>query len=52
MTTKFLKIDQVIEIHDTFLEVYDGLAGIRDHGLLASAVEMPQVVIFGEEVQH
>jgi death-on-curing protein len=50
MTTKFLIIDQVIEIHDTFLQLYGGLAGIRDHGLLASAVEMPRVTMFGEDL--
>ncbi|MGA8165037.1 MAG: type II toxin-antitoxin system death-on-curing family toxin [Waddliaceae bacterium] len=50
MTTKFLTIDQVIEIHDTFLRQYGGLAGIRDHGLLASAVEMPRVTVFGEDM--
>lgn len=50
MTTNFLTVDQVIEIHDTFLQMYGGLAGIRDHGLLASAVEMPRVTMFGEDL--
>ena len=46
--TKFLTIEQVIEIHDTFLEDYGGLAGIRDKGLLASAIEMPRSSMFGK----
>lgn len=50
MTTRFLTIDQVIEIHDTLLEEYEGMPGIRDHGLLASAVEMPRVMVFGEDM--
>jgi len=52
MTTKFLTVDQVLEIHDTFLELYGGLAGIRDHGLLASAVEMPKVSMFGVDLHE
>ena len=52
MTTKFLTVDQVLEIHDTFLQAYGGLAGIRDYGLLASAVEMPQMEIFGEDIHR
>lgn len=52
MKIKFLTIDQVIEIHDTFLQIYGGLAGIRDHGLLASAVEMPRVAMFGEDMHQ
>ena len=45
---KFLTVDQVIEIHDAFLEDYGGLPGIRDKGLLISAVEMPRASMFGE----
>lgn len=35
--TKFFTVEQVIE----FLEDHGGLPGIRDKGLLISAVEMP-----------
>ncbi|NGX43424.1 MAG: Toxin Doc [Chlamydiae bacterium] len=52
MTTKYLTIDQALEIHDTFLELYGGLAGIRDHRLLASAVEMPKVSMFGVDLHE
>lgn len=46
--TKFLTVDQVIEIHDLFLKDHGGLPGIRDRGLLISAVEMPKASMFGE----
>lgn len=52
MTIKFLTLDQVLEIHDTFLKAYGGLDGVRDHGLLASAVEMPRVAVYGEELHE
>jgi death-on-curing protein len=46
--TKFLTIEQVIQVHDFFLKEYGGLEGIRDFGLLSSAVEMPKMLVFGE----
>jgi len=46
--TKFFTVEQVIEIHDAFLEDYGGLPGIRDKGLLISAIEMPRASMFGE----
>lgn len=46
--TKFLTVEQIIEIHDAFLEDHGGLPGIRDKGLLISAVEMPRASMFGE----
>lgn len=45
--TKFLTVEQIIEIHDTFLEDHGGLAGIRDKRLLMSAVEMPKASMGG-----
>lgn len=46
--SKFLSVEQVIEIHDVFLEDHGGLPGIRDKGLLISAIEMPRASMFGE----
>lgn len=46
--TKFFTVEQVIEIHDAFLKDHGGLPGIRDKGLLVSAVEMPRASMFGE----
>lgn len=46
--TKFFTVEQVIEVHDAFLEDHGGLPGIRDKGLLISSVEMPRASMFGE----
>lgn len=45
---KFFTVEQIIEIHDAFLEDHGGLPGIRDKGLLFSAIEMPKSSMFGE----
>lgn len=45
--TKVFTFEQVIEIHDAFLEDHGGLPGIRDKGFLISAVEMPRSSMFG-----
>jgi len=47
----FLDVEDVIEIHATQLEVYGGSAGLRDRGLLESAVAQPQTW-FGGEFAH
>ncbi len=45
---KFLTVKEIIEIHDGLITAYGGLHGIRDMGLLISAIEMPKAMIFGE----
>ena len=45
---KFLRVEEVIEIHDGLIIAYGGLHGIRDMGLLISAIEMPKAMMFGE----
>jgi len=47
----FLSLDEVIEIHRDQIERYGGSAGIRDMGLLQSAVAMPQAG-FGGQFLH
>jgi death on curing protein len=47
----FLTLDEVIEIHRDMIERYGGSPGIRDQGLLESAVAMPQAG-FGEQYLH
>ncbi len=47
----FLTVIEVIELHDIQLSVFGGRAGLRDHGLLESAVAMPQMG-FGAEYVH
>lgn len=48
--TKFLKIEQVITYHDEMIDRYGGLHGIRDLGLLESAMGMPRAAAFGQEL--
>src|ERR1700730_1022457 len=50
--TIFFTVEQVIEIHDAFLEDYGGLPGIRDKGLLISAVEMPRGYMYGKHLHN
>ena len=46
----FLDVEDVLEIHATQLEIYGGGAGLRDRGLLESAVAQPQASFGGEFV--
>jgi len=47
----FLGLDEVLEIHRDQIERYGGSHGIRDIGLLQSAVAMPAAG-FGEDYLH
>lgn len=47
----FLDVEDVIEIHGIQLEVYGGSAGLRDQGLLESAVAQPRSS-FGGQLAH
>jgi death-on-curing protein len=47
MNPTFLDVDDVAAIHADQLAVYGGLDGIRDGGLLESAVAQPQAYCFG-----
>ena len=46
--TLFLTLDEVIQIHRGMIEGYGGGPGIRDMGLLQSAVAMPQAGLGGQ----
>jgi len=47
----FLSVDDVLLIHDEQIQTYGGIHGIRDEGLLESAVMTPQAS-FGGEYLH
>ncbi|MFV0340553.1 MAG: type II toxin-antitoxin system death-on-curing family toxin, partial [Parachlamydiaceae bacterium] len=47
----FLSVEEVMQIHDELISEYGGLYGIRDMGLLVSAIEMPKAAMF-EEYLH
>jgi death-on-curing protein len=47
----FLSVEDVIQIHDEQIAAYGGATGVRDQGLLESAVAMPRAS-FGEAYLH
>ncbi len=47
---KFLTIEQILKMHDAFIEKFGGLQGIRDANLLLSAVELPKTAMFGNDM--
>lgn len=48
MGPRFLELDEVLEIHRDQIERYGGSTGIRDSGLLRSALAMPSAGIAGQ----
>jgi death-on-curing protein len=49
---QFLTLDNVLEVHEMQLKHYGGATGIRDRGLLESAVMMPQASFGGTFVHN
>lgn len=49
-TIYYLTVEQVILLHDSILAEFGGLPGVRDIGLLDSALNTPQVTLFGDEM--
>ncbi len=50
MEFRFLYLEDVLELHEMQIESYGGATGIRDSGLLESAVMMAQASFGGEYV--
>lgn len=50
-TPSFLSTSQVIDIHKRLIQKFGGTAGIRDNGLLDSALAQPQAT-FASELLH
>jgi len=48
---RFLEFDHVVRIHLSVIERYGGSHGVRDAGLLQSAIAMPQAS-FGDQRLH
>jgi len=48
MPPLFLDIEQALRVHRSVLEHYGGVEGVRDAGLLHSALAMPQACSGGE----
>lgn len=49
---EFLDVEDVLELHATQLEVFGGSDGLRDRGLLESAVGQPQSSFGGQFVHE
>lgn len=47
---KYLALEEVIELHSALISASGGSEGIRDVGLLESAVAQPQAAAFGQEL--
>jgi death-on-curing protein len=47
-STEFVSLDAVITIHSYLIERFGGSQGLRDQGLLESALSQPQQTFFGE----
>lgn len=48
MEPDFLTLADILSLHRQQLDAYGGIDGIRDHGLLDSALAMPQATFVGE----
>lgn len=47
-TPEFLEIADILDIHQILIEQFGGMSGIRDEGLLDSALSQPKATFFGE----
>ncbi|MBI3540671.1 MAG: type II toxin-antitoxin system death-on-curing family toxin [Deltaproteobacteria bacterium] len=47
---EYLDIQHVLAMHEVLIEKYGGLHGVRDNGLLDSALSQPQQSAFGEDI--
>jgi death-on-curing protein len=50
-TIQFLTLDEVLAIHERLIEVFGGPAGVRDLGLLESALYRPQTGYYDDIIQ-
>ena len=46
----FLNVEDIIDFHTEVVNEFGGSHGIRDMGLLISAVEMPKATMFGQDL--
>ena len=47
---RYLLIEQVIQIHDSLIDKFGGLKGLRDRSLLESSIANPTTSVFGQEM--
>jgi len=49
---RFLTLDELLELHEDQINRYGGSAGVRDVGLLESALAVPQQTAFGQRLHE
>jgi death on curing protein len=47
---KFLTLKQVLTIHSDLIDAFGGIHGVRDQGLLESALAMPEATYGGDDL--
>lgn len=47
-TPEFLEIADILNIHQILIEQFGGMSGVRDEGLLESALSQPKATFFSE----
>ena len=47
---RYLTLDEVLELHRLLLEQSGGTPGVRDQGLIESAVDQPRMAFSGQEL--
>ncbi len=50
-TVQFLSVDEVLEIHNTLISRFGGANGLRDKGLLESALYRPQTGYYSDLIE-
>lgn len=48
--TKYLTLEQTLEMQAALVQKFGGLPGVRDSNLLISAVETPKAAMFGDDL--
>ncbi len=46
----YITVDEALKVHERLIEQHGGMQGIRDLGLLTSAIEMPKSAFGGEDL--
>jgi death-on-curing protein len=47
---RYLTLDEVLELHRLMLEQSGGITGVRDQGLLESAIDQPAMTFSGQDL--
>lgn len=50
--TEYITIDEALRIHEVLIEVFGGASGVRDMGLLESALLRPQTGYYADLIEE